>query len=521
MGGSKTTTTSNSTNTQAIDPRYDNKNWELFGGLQNAVNNYNPVLAPQQLPFNPTQIQAQNNLMAMGNSGNDPYISAAGNAYQNLANYNPMMVGASPIDSAQASAMGYTPAEIARSGIRNITGAPVSGGGVAATLIDRSNIKDVAAQNAAAAQMTGDQLRQYVGMMDPTYQNAVLDQTRSDIERQRMQTQNQGAAAAAAAGAFGGSRHGVADAETNRAYGDTFARTSADLRLAGYNAALQNLQADLGRQQQTGMFNSDAALRAAMANQSTNASLGAADAQNATQAGIAGAQNALQASIASANNSMQAQAANQGMDWNSASANAAAKNAAGMFGANAFNNNSQYNAGLFQDRNIFNANQAMQAGLANQSAGLNAANIWGNAAGGLMNVGNNLFNQNVAKAGLLGAVGDQQYGMASGNQAIDYQNAQYLANLPLQEQSMLLGAFNSMPYGQTQTSSGTTVQQTRPSLMSTIGQGLSLASNFIPGGSFGGLLGMSSPAIGSSMASLPLGIQPWAGAPAPPRTSYF
>ena len=67
------------------------------------------------------------------------------------------------------------------------------------------------------------------------FTNYVTDRTLADLERQRQMQQNQMGAQATRAGAFGGSRHGVAEALTNEA----FARQSAD--------AFGNLQ--LGQQQ--------------------------------------------------------------------------------------------------------------------------------------------------------------------------------------------------------------------------------------------------------------------------------
>jgi hypothetical protein len=51
--------------------------------------------------------------------------------------------------------------------------------------------------------------------------------------------QNVGGAQAGAANAFGGSRHGIAEAETNRAFADQAARTASGLRQTGYQNAQQ------------------------------------------------------------------------------------------------------------------------------------------------------------------------------------------------------------------------------------------------------------------------------------------
>jgi len=75
------------------------------------------------------------------------------------------------------------------------------------------------------------------------YENQVVQQSLGDLERSRLMAQNVGGAQAGSANAFGGSRHGIAEAETNRAYADQAARTASGLRQTGY----QNAQ-DMARQ---------------------------------------------------------------------------------------------------------------------------------------------------------------------------------------------------------------------------------------------------------------------------------
>ena len=59
------------------------------------------------------------------------------------------------------------------------------------------------------------------------YENQVVQQSLGDLERSRLMAQNVGGAQAGSANAFGGSRHGIAEAETNRAYADQAARTAS------------------------------------------------------------------------------------------------------------------------------------------------------------------------------------------------------------------------------------------------------------------------------------------------------
>jgi len=96
------------------------------------------------------------------------------------------------------------------------------------------------------------------------YETGVIDTNLADIERSRLLAQNNMGAQATAANAFGGSRHGIAEAETNRGFADRAAAMSGQLRQQGYNtsqqmarqAQMQNQQAQLqGQQQRMGAAN--------------------------------------------------------------------------------------------------------------------------------------------------------------------------------------------------------------------------------------------------------------------------
>lgn len=69
------------------------------------------------------------------------------------------------------------------------------------------------------------------------YTQQVIDTALADIERSRQMAQEQTAAQAVRAKAFGGSRQGVAEAETNRAALEQAARTAAGLRASGFETA--------------------------------------------------------------------------------------------------------------------------------------------------------------------------------------------------------------------------------------------------------------------------------------------
>jgi len=92
--------------------------------------------------------------------------------------------------------------------------------------------------------MAGPQVGRFMNPFD----NMVTGRSLQDLERQRIMATNQMDAQAGAAGAFGGSRHGVAQGATNEGFARQGANMFAGLRQAGYNNALgaaqnqQNIQ---------------------------------------------------------------------------------------------------------------------------------------------------------------------------------------------------------------------------------------------------------------------------------------
>lgn len=109
------------------------------------------------------------------------------------------------------------------------------------------------------------------------YENQVVQQSLGDIERSRQMAQEQAQAQGIAARAFGGSRQGVLEAETNRAYADQAARTAAGLRQAGYSQAQGLAGQDVNAINQAQQFNKNFGLSSAaqmgnLANQAFNTS---------------------------------------------------------------------------------------------------------------------------------------------------------------------------------------------------------------------------------------------------------
>ena len=80
------------------------------------------------------------------------------------------------------------------------------------------------------------------------YQQQVVDATLRDIGGAQQSAMNTLGAQATQAGAFGGSRHGIAEAESNKAFNQQAIDAVSRMRQQGFNTALGASQADLQRQ---------------------------------------------------------------------------------------------------------------------------------------------------------------------------------------------------------------------------------------------------------------------------------
>ena len=89
------------------------------------------------------------------------------------------------------------------------------------------------------------------GYMNP-YTTGAIDAAMGDIDRTRQQQINQIGAAAGQAGAFGGSRHGVAEALTNEAATRQMANTAANMRNNAWGQAQNAAMYDIGNRVQAG-----------------------------------------------------------------------------------------------------------------------------------------------------------------------------------------------------------------------------------------------------------------------------
>jgi len=289
-----------------LDPAFRDA---YLANLESAKGVASGLEARQFAGFTPEQNQAMQNISQFANPNSEGFnaLRSAFGVANTAARYTPQQVNAQNINAAQ----------LGRNAVRDVTSRDVTGAAVTQEALGaiapqaRANIRDIEA---------GSFLNQNIQAYMNPYTQAVTEQSLADLERSRQLQQQQTAAQATAAKAFGGSRQGVAEAETNRAYGENAARLLAQQNAAGYEAAQRASEADLARSMQAqqlnqaqdlattqqslqlagqfGLANQDAALRAALANQGYDFSVGQLNTQNQQQASLANAQNFLQANLA-------------------------------------------------------------------------------------------------------------------------------------------------------------------------------------------------------------------------------
>jgi len=183
--------------------------------------------------------------------------------------------------------------------------------------------------------------QQVIGSYDPVTKTStgVL----GDIESARQAAVQQMGEAATRAKAFGGTRQGVAEAATNRAYADKAAQMSAQMRQQGFDASANLMQQDLNRMQQANLQSSQ---------QGAGAAQYGAGAINQAMQQNAAAQNEMQRYNASL--AQQSDLANQQAY---AAANAQRLGAAGQLGALG---QQQQNLGMSGAQAVMGAGQAQQ-----------------------------------------------------------------------------------------------------------------------------------------------------------------
>ena len=216
---------------------------------------------------------------------------------------------------------------------------PYYTGGVNAGMTNQFGAVGYTPTDVTAAQSNMSNIGQY---MNP-YTSQVITNNLGDFEAARQAAVQQMGEAATRAKAYGGTRQGVAEAATNKAYADKAAQMSAQLRQQGFDTSANLMQQDLNRAQQ-------AALQTAQ--QGTGAMQFGAAATNQAMMQNAAAQNEMQRYNASLG--QQSDLANQQAY---AAANAQRLAAAGQLGAFG---QQQQNLGMSGAQAVMGAGQAQQ-----------------------------------------------------------------------------------------------------------------------------------------------------------------
>ena len=433
-----------SESSQQLDPALRDLFLQNYGTAQTTAGG---LKAREFAGFTPDQIESAriSRQFADPNSETFAGMRQAFTAAQTAGNYAPQQVASRDVQAALAQA-----AQLGRGTVRDvnadriaaerIAAGQVSGADVASEALKqiapqaRENIRDI-----TAGSFLNQNIEQY---MNP-FTKAVTEQSLADLERSRLLQQQQTAAQATAAKAFGGSRQGVAEAETNRAFGENAARLVAQQNAAGYEAAQRASEADLARQMQAQQLNQAQDLATTQQSLQLAGQFGLANQQAALEAARANQATGLTAAQANQEAALKAALSNQGYDFNVGQLNTQNQQQINLANQAAQNQIAQQNAANF-----------LQANLANQGAGLQANQQRLGAAGQMANI----------------AGQGQQMGFAGANQlaqqgAIQQQFSQAqldaIRNLPLEQQQILNQALGINVGG------GSGMQQTSSS-----GQGL-------------------------------------------------
>ena len=102
------------------------------------------------------------------------------------------------------------------------------------------------AYNAALGGTAAAAMGPNISQFENPYTSMVTNNAMGDLERQRQMAINNTGAAASQAGAFGGSRHGIAEAATNEGFARQGANMFGNLRQQGFNTALGAAQNQQG-----------------------------------------------------------------------------------------------------------------------------------------------------------------------------------------------------------------------------------------------------------------------------------
>ena len=237
-----------------------------------------------------------------------------GGALRPSRGFNVNQAAAGSLDAAQQATragLGYRPAEI--------TAQSYDPRGYNAAGYDPSTYD---ASTYDAAQVAGRDLNPYLN----PYTTNVIDASMRDLGNAQAASLNQQGAQATQAGAFGGSRHGIADSATRLGYSQQAGDMANKMNLANYNNAMGLAQGDVSALNQAGQFNAGARNTA-----------GAFNAGASNQANQFNAGNLTAANKYAADQRASAQSQNVANQFNANSARMNAANQLGNLSNTAFN----------------------------------------------------------------------------------------------------------------------------------------------------------------------------------------
>lgn len=458
-----------SSSQQEFDPELKGLLTETFAQGRNVASMpYQPYNFATVAPMSPTQLEAMNRTADISRAGvGQGAVNDAMATTRNEMAYNPMTVTAptandqfsvSPINAQQIerqNAVGINP--IDRVGQ---TGA-VQTGQIGTGPI---NAQQVTGQTVNAAQFDPNAMSRYTN----PYEDQVVQQTISDLDRARQMTQNQNAANAIGAGAFGGSRDALVQSETNKNFLNEVGRQTGALRQAGYNQGAQMQQADLGRQQQAGMQTASFGQQADLANQAQTLAADRASAgfdlqgqtetgRQALQSGLAANQLNTQRDLSNQRMSgMEAQLGLQsGMQANQLNQRSMAQNAANDLAAQRATQQGNIAAGQINQRaDLANQQALMRAQQLNQQAGMQGSQNRQRAAQQLAGLGGAMRGMQYGDAAQLQGVGDLQ--QAQGQRLLDDRYNRFLdeREYPIRMFDVLRGGAGVLPNPLTSSSKG-------------------------------------------------------------------
>jgi hypothetical protein len=326
---------SRNTSTATVPPALQHAYLDNLTGAREVADLIGKMGPRQFAGFTPDYYTGQDMMRgaAVGEVGKNA-VSAAENAARSVANYNPMQVTGQGYEAALANA-----AAANRSGIKDVAEERIT-----AANMDRTGVRDVTG---------GSFLDMNLGnYMNPFLQN-VASNVVNDMGRARQMQLMGNADQAAAARAFGGSRQGVLEAETNRNFYDRMGNTLSNLYATGFDAASNMAGQDLNR-----------GMQAALANQGVDFNVGSLNTANLQQAGVQNAANNLQAILA-----------NQGIDRDTSFLNANLTQQANLANALAQNQARQFSAEATNAAALANQAAGLQGGALNLAGAQNLANI--------------------------------------------------------------------------------------------------------------------------------------------------